>query len=152
MWKSLSTIHILGLGLPESQRRTPNHYRDQMTIFSQTLFRVQEHCFLRKICTIQISVWLKVILFWMNAGHLHFTKRRTKNRIIYFFFGCLRADNTASLFVLQFNHTVYTYGILTYVYDDSFHYLQHILDLDLLYLKGENLSTTKISLPFATKY
>lgn len=90
MWKSPNTIRLLGLWLPDSQRRTPGHYR-ALKNFSQTLFRVQESCLLRKSHTIQIWVCLKVIQFWSNTAYLHLTKQRIKNRN---FLACLRADTT----------------------------------------------------------
>lgn len=90
MWKSPSTIHFLGLWLPDSQRRTPGHKR-ALKIFSQTLLRVQKTCFLRKIHTIQILIYLQVIQLGSNAAYLHSIKRRIKNRN---FLACLRADTT----------------------------------------------------------
>lgn len=90
MWKSPSTIHFLGLRLPDSHRRTPGH-KTALKIFSQTLLRVQKTCFLREIHTIQVSISLQVIQFWIHAAYSHLTKQTIKNRK---FLACLRADST----------------------------------------------------------
>lgn len=121
-----------------------------LKIFSQTPFRVQEDCFLRKIHTIHIPICLKGIQFWSSAAHMRLTKQRIKNRN---FLACLGIDPTQpqnrvissfssiSVYYLS-NRTIKS--ILAYVYNDSFHWLQHILDLDLIqYFKGEDVSPTE---------